>query len=186
MRLTSSSTVSWVGSECGFNEFGSVDVSTGARSSGLRSIVFCCPALFEIAVCRCPGIQRFKVNLALVAGSVPKFKTPILDSAERAETFAISLHNIQWAHTWVSAGCNIRLSSMCGFAFLPAPLGMVRSIASGACNLVEISSLCRFFPFTCLVCVRPPRNVSTVFSPGHYVYSYLQKAPPLVNSLSSL
>ena len=147
---------------------------------------FCCPALFEIAVCRCPGIQRFKVNLALVAGSVPKFKTPILDSAERAETFAISLHNIQWAHTWVSAGCNIRLSSMCGFAFLPAPLGMVRSIASGACNLVEISSLCRFFPFTCLVCVRPPRNVSTVFSPGHYVYLYLQKAPPLVNNLSSL
>ena len=93
---------------------------------------------------------------------------------------------IQWAHTWVSAGCNIRLSSMCGFAFLPAPLGMVRSIVSGACNLVEISSLCRFFPFTCLVCVRPPRNVSTVFSPGHYVYLYLQKAPPLVNSLSSL
>ena len=124
---------------------------------------FCCAALFEIAVCRCPGIQRFKVNLALVAGSVPKFITPILDSAERAETFAISLHNIQWAHTWVSAGCNIRLSSMCGFAFLPAPLGMVRSIVSGACNLVEISSLCRFFPFTCLVCVRPPRNVSTVF-----------------------
>ena len=111
---------------------------------------FCCAALFEIAVCRCPGIQRFKVNLALVAGSVPKFKYPILDSAERAETFAISLHNIQWAHTWVSAGCNIRLSSMCGFAFLPAPLGMVRSIASGACNLVEISSPCRFFPFTCL------------------------------------
>ena len=182
MRLTSSSTVSWVCSDCGFNEFGSVDVATGARSSGLRSIVF----LFEIAVCRCPGIQRFKVNLALVAGSVPKFITPILDSAERAETFAISLHNIQWAHTWVSAGCNIRLSSMCGFAFLPAPLGMVRSIVSGACNLVEISSLCRFFPFTCLVCVRPPRNVSTIFSPGHYVYLYLQKAPPGVNSLSSL
>ena len=34
--------------------------------------------------------------------------------------------------------------------------------------------------------VRPPRNVSTVFSPGHYVYLYLQKAPPGVNSLSSL
>jgi hypothetical protein len=62
MRLSSSSTVNWVCSDCGFNVFGSVEVPTGARSSGLRSIVFCCPALFEIAVCRCPGIQRFKVS----------------------------------------------------------------------------------------------------------------------------
>ena len=34
--------------------------------------------------------------------------------------------------------------------------------------------------------VRPPRNVSTVFPLGLYVYLYLQKAPPGVNSLSSL
>jgi len=62
MRLTSSSTVSWVCSDCEFNEFGSVDVSTGARSSGLRSIVFllCMLLCLRLRYAAAPGYNDSK------------------------------------------------------------------------------------------------------------------------------